>query len=225
MSGASDARLSNAVIEWLAPGPKSTIRMAPLCYPGAMSRRPVVLHLVGPPAAGKRTVGMAVVEEAARRGRHAVLVDNHLTARPILTVVDTDGVRTLPTEVWSHVSDVRRVVLGAIEELSPPDWSFVFTNYLLEGEPASELGVARLRALADARRSTYLPVELRCALDELLRRVPNADRREHQKWIDPDAVRADRERRRVLVPEGALTIDTTTRSPADSAALILDALD
>lgn len=190
-----------------------------------MSRWPALIHLVGPPAAGKRTVGVAVVEEAARRGHHAVLVDNHLTARPIFTVVGTDGVRTLPKEVWPHVHDVRRAVLAAIEELSPPDWSFVFTNYLLEGEPTSIECVARMSALAEARTSAYLPVLLACDLDELLRRVPNADRHVHQKWIDPDGVRADLERRRPLVPAGSITVDTTNRPPAESAAIILDALD
>lgn len=154
-----------------------------------------------------------------------VLVDNHLIARPIFTVIGTDGVATLPREVWTHVGAVRRAVLAAIEELSPEGWSFAFTNYLLEDEPASERGVQGLRDLASARGGTYLPVALTCDIEVLIGRVPNEDRREHQKWIDADAVRADLERRRVMVPDGALLLDTTSRSPAESAALILDALD
>jgi hypothetical protein len=190
-----------------------------------MSRWPALIHLTGPPAAGKRTVAVALVEEAARRGHHTVLVDNHLIARPIFTVIGSDGVATLPREVWTHVSGVRHAVLAAIEELSPAGWSFAFTNYLLEDEPASERGVQGLRDLAAARASTYLPVALTCDMEELLSRVPNEDRREHQKWIDPAGVRADLEQRRVLVPEGSLTIDTTSRPPTESAGLILDALD
>jgi chloramphenicol 3-O-phosphotransferase len=190
-----------------------------------VSRWPALIHLTGAPAAGKRTVAEALVEEANRRGHRSVLVDNHLVSRPILTVIDSDGVRTLPPEVWPHVHAVHREVLATIEALSPPDWSFVFTNYLLEGKGRGEAAVASIRALAASRGSAYLPVALRCDLDELLRRVPNADRREHLKWIDPDAVRDELEQWPVLVPEGALTIDTTSRPPHESAALILDALD
>lgn len=190
-----------------------------------MSRWPALFHLVGPPAAGKRTVAVALVEEAARRGHRVVLVDNHLVARPIFSLIDNDGTGVLPAAVWPHVHAVRREVLATIEELSPSDWSFVFTNYLLEGKGASEQAVQNLRALAGSRDSTYLPVSLECDLDELLRRVPNADRREHLKWINPDAVRADLETWPVLVPEGALRLDTTSRPPGESASLILDALD
>lgn len=111
---------------------------------------------------------MAIVDEAAQRGQHFVLVDNHLTARPILTVIGTDGVRTLPKEVWPHVHDVRRAVHAAIEELSPPEWSFVFTNYLLEGEPGS---MHRLQRLAGARDCAYMAVVLRCADAQRLERV------------------------------------------------------
>jgi len=131
-----------------------------------MPRWPALIHLTGPPATGKRTVGLAIVDEAGRRGHHVVLVDNHLTARPILTVIGADGVRLLPDGVWPYVHEVRRAVHAAIEELSPPEW-----------------------------------------------------------WIDPEGERADLERRQVLVPEGSLAVDTTRRPPAESAALILDALD
>jgi len=189
-----------------------------------MSKWPALIHLVGPPAVGKRTVAVALVEEANRRGHHTVLVDNHLVARPIFTVIDNDGIGVLPPQVWPHVHAVRHAVLAAIEELSPPEWSFVFTNYLLDND-TSVATTGNLRALADRRGSTYLPVALDCETQELLRRVPNPDRREHQKWVDPAAVRADLERRAVLVPEGSLEIDTTSRPPVESAAAILDALD
>jgi AAA domain len=190
-----------------------------------MARWPALIHLVGPPAAGKRTVAVALVEEAARRGHEVVLVDNHLVSRPILTLVNNDGTQVLPPEVWPHVHAVHREVLATIEELSPRDWSFVFTNYLLKDKGRGTLAVESVRALATSRGSTYLPVALRCDLDELLRRVPNADRRDHLKWINPDAVRDELERWQVLEPDGALIIDTTSRPPAESATLILDALD
>ena len=46
-------------------------------YARFVSSWPAVIHLTGPPAVGKLTIAAAVVEEAARRGRHAILLDNH----------------------------------------------------------------------------------------------------------------------------------------------------
>lgn len=190
-----------------------------------MSRWPALIHLTGPPASGKRTVAAALVEEAERRGHRAVLVDNHLVSRPILAAIGSDGVGLLPAEVWPHVHAIHREVIATIEELAPPDISFVFTNYLLEGKGRGMQAVESLRGLAARRASTFLSVSLHCDIDELLGRVPNDDRRAHLKWIDPDAVRAQLESERLLVPDGALVVDTTSRLPVESAALILDALD
>jgi hypothetical protein len=186
---------------------------------------PAIVHLVGPPGAGKRTVAAALVDEAARRGRRMVLLDNHRTANLIIGLVDADGVRPLPTAVWDRVGEVREAVFRAIEELSPPDWSFVFTNVLIAGQAVDAALVERLRTLAARRSSAYVPVDVRCETDELLRRVPLPDRRALMKWIDPDGVRAFLERRAPLVPSGSLALDTTSRSPVDSARLVLDHLD
>jgi Mrp family chromosome partitioning ATPase len=81
----------------------------------------VIVHLVGFPGAGKYTVAQAIARQAERDGRRFVVIDNHLTSNVIFSVMDVDGVRPLPPEVWDRVGEVRAALCGAIEEFSPPD--------------------------------------------------------------------------------------------------------
>jgi hypothetical protein len=187
-----------------------------------MATRAPIVHLTGAPAAGKRTVALAVVEEMAARGRHAVLLDNHRTGNLILDVVGADGRTSLPAGVWERVGEVREAVFSAIEELAPPDWTFVLTNVLIAGQPLDEAAAARVVELAARRRSAYVPVALTCDLDVLVQRVPNPERAGLRKWIDPDGVRALVETRELIVPAGALHLDTTAVSPTEAAKQIVD---
>jgi hypothetical protein len=186
--------------------------------------RSAVVHLVGRPGAGKRTVALALVEAAAAAGRTFVLLDNHRTGNLILSLVGADGRSSLPSAVWDRVVEVRDVVFRTIEELSPRDWSFVLTNVLLTDDPRDHAAVARIRALADSRGSAYLPVHVHCDEEELLRRVPNPERAALHKWVDPDGVRASFARP-LLVPDGAVDLDTTALPPADSARWLLAQLE
>ena len=63
------------------------------------------------------------------------MVDNHHTSNVIFAGLNVDGVTPLPPEVWDRVREVREALLRTIEELSPPDWSFVFTNVLTDDKP------------------------------------------------------------------------------------------
>ena len=100
-----------------------------------MSTQPAIVHLIGFPAAGKLTIARAIAGMAEGHGSHFVVVDNHHTSNVIFAVLDVDGVRELPSEVWDRVREVRHVVMRSIEELSPHDCSFIFTNVLTEGNP------------------------------------------------------------------------------------------
>lgn len=186
---------------------------------------PAIIHLVGPPGAGKLTVATALVEEAAQRNRQVVLLDNHRSTNVVFAVLDVDGVRPVPQKAWDRVGEVREAVFRAIEELSPPDWSFVLTNVVVADEAADMALVGRLRGLASTRSSAYVPVEVRCETRELLRRVQLPHRRANMKWTDPDGVRTFLERRTLLVPAGSLLLDTTSQLPVDSARRVLDHLD
>ncbi len=187
-----------------------------------------IVHLIGYPGVGKYTVAKELVRLADGPERRFVLVDNHLTSNVIFAVLPVDGseAEPLPDVVWDRVDDVRAALLRTIEELSPADWSFIFTNVALEGDPADLRSVDRVRALAAARGSRYLPVRLRCDADEHLRRVVQPDRTARNKWTDADAVRAYSSTADLISIDdpAPIDIDVTHRSPELTAALILDHL-
>jgi hypothetical protein len=188
-----------------------------------MAARAAIVHLIGYPAAGKYTVARHLAAAADREGQRIVVVDNHHTANVIFTVMDVDGVRPLPAGVWDRVGEVREAVYQAIEEFSPPEWSFVFTNVLSADVPSDELIVSRLQRLAAQRSNPYVPIVLHCDPDEILRRVGNEERRARQKWIDQDAVRAFIDDHALIGLEDCepLELDMNSLRPAQAATKIL----
>ncbi len=183
-----------------------------------------IVHLIGYPGVGKYTVGRELVRLADESGRRLVLVDNHLTANVVLSVLPEGGPDPLPQEVWDRVEDVRSVLRASILELSPPDWSFVFTNVALEGDEADRLSIGRVAELAEQRGSAYVPVRLHCDGEEHLRRVVDPGRAERNKWRDADAVRsfvASAPLIEVHHPS-VLDLDVTDRSPSDTARVVLE---
>ena len=137
-----------------------------------------IVYLIGYPAAGKFTIAKAISEHASYR---YVVVDNHHINNVVFEVIETDGVRALPPRVWSLIDGVRDAVFAAIEELSPPDWSYVFTNVLIAG--SDEPFLDRLADLADRRGDVFIPVRLHCdrrarkaACRPRTRRAPEVER-------------------------------------------------
>ena len=187
---------------------------------------PAVVHLIGYPAAGKLTVANALVAAAAERGQTFVRLDNHLTADPILAIADR-SIHPIPVAVWDRVDDVREVVYRAIVELSPPDWSFVITNVVRDGDEREARTVTRVRRLAEERASLHVPVRVRCDRDILLTRVTAPDRSLRHKWTDPEGVARyiDEVDMIDLSSYDPLEIDTTEQTPEQSAATILAHLD
>jgi len=182
----------------------------------------VIFHLLGFPGVGKYTVAREMSALAESVGTRIVVVDNHLTSNPVLAVIDADGVGELPDGVWDRVRAIREVVNQTIEDLSPPDWSFVFTNVIVATDPDGQEVMARLQRLADARSTNYVPVMLHCDISELRRRVTSPGRHERHKWVDPDAVEAFARRERLLGPQAALLdVDVTAMTATESAASIL----
>ena len=79
-----------------------------------------------------------------------MLLDNHLTGNVILSVIDPRASNPIPDVVWDRVEEVREVMYRAIVELSPPDWSFVFTNVLRDDDPMRPRPSTRVRAAGRA---------------------------------------------------------------------------
>jgi hypothetical protein len=182
---------------------------------------PAIIHLLGFPGTGKRTIGAALVGLVPRDDHRFVLVDNHLTSRSVLAALDHDGTQRLDPQVWTYVGALRVHVLEAITDMAPPGWSYVFTNYVVHDTPSES--IPRLRDLAETRSSTYVPVILHCAGDERRRRVVGPDRAQHNKWLDPDGVMADVATRVLVRPDSPhlLDLDVTALDPTPAAEAIL----
>ena len=181
-----------------------------------------IVHLIGHPGVGKYTVAKALVAASADRGSRVVLMDNHATGNLILSILEP--VDPIPSVVWDRVGEVREVVYRTIADMSPPEWSFVFTNVLVADDPGDRAVVMRLADLARESGRHYLPVRLTCELGAQLERVVAPERGPRHKWTDVTAVERF-VRGHDLVDVDGLDIDTTHQSPEQSAAVILAHLD
>jgi len=178
-----------------------------------------IIVLIGFAGTGKYTIGRELCERTG-----AKLVDNHLIANPIFTVVNADGMTPLPAGVWDKIKQIRRTVYEAIRELSPPEMSFVFTVEWRENNPADLIAFTDLERLAAARRSRFIPIRLICGVEELCRRVVDPARVVMLKEISPELARKKSAEDAVLnVSHPNLrTLDVTKRSASGSADAILD---
>jgi hypothetical protein len=118
--------------------------------PPPVSLERTMVLLAGFRGAGKLAVARALVEGSP----NTRLVDDGLYLDPIFKVVPNEQ------PAWVHVAAVRDVVLSAIRQLAPPEWGFVFTNVLLEGDANTQPWFEDVRVLAEARGSLFVPVRL-----------------------------------------------------------------
>lgn len=179
-----------------------------------MASHTSLVYLLGSPGVGKRTVAGAL---AVRTG--AIVLDNHRINLPIMSLFDWNGRDRLPPEVWGYVNTIRSAVLDALVDIAPREASYVLTNAL---EVGHEAWFERIEAVARARGSVFVPVLLECELEEQLRRVTYGDRVERLKLSDPEHAREFIAGTEFFRPTGpdALVVDTTHRSPDDTAELI-----
>ena len=114
-----------------------------------------VIYLIGVPAVGKYTIGKEIA-----RLTQARLVDNQLINLPVFSILGYDGLDSFPFpgRAWVHIETIREAVLSTIVECFAPGDSFVFTNVLEAGEPASEALFRRIEQVAVSRRASFFPV-------------------------------------------------------------------
>ena len=91
---------------------------------------PCIYSLTGYPGTGKYTIAKELVRQLVALGHEGRLVDNHTVSDPILRLVPIRDDTPVPVEVWDRVREVGRAVRTTIATISPPDWSFVFTNFV-----------------------------------------------------------------------------------------------
>jgi len=176
--------------------------------------------LLGYPGVGKYTIGQELARQTG-----AVLIDNQVINHPILALFDWDGTSQLPPGTEDRMAPIRDAVFGALEEIAPRSKSYVFTNNLAD-DPADIAIYDRLKHAAQVRGAVFLPVMLTCAPDVQLRRVASEDRARRFKIADPEGVRRLMAATALYVPDdpALLTLDTTTATPEQTAALIAEAI-
>lgn len=190
------------------------------------SEQSVIVHLIGYPGVGKYTVGQELVRLAGRGDGRFVLVDNHLTANVVFSVIDVDGSGTEPVaqDAWDRVDDVRSALRAAIRDLSPAGWSFVFTNVAVEGDEVDRRSIGHVRTLAEERGNEYVPVRLHCEIDEHLRRVVDPARAERGKWRNAQGVLRYVGSAPLIELDDPLLldVDVTALTPPDTAMQIME---
>jgi tRNA uridine 5-carbamoylmethylation protein Kti12 len=181
---------------------------------------PSVILLTGLPGTGKLTVANELVRLMAEGGETVKLVDNHYWNNVVFALLDPDGETPLGPEVWERVFEVGEAVWRTMEELSPPEWSFVITAAVGHGD---EWFLDRLATVAEHRNSTFTVVRLHCDLDELERRIAAPGRAEHHKMTSVPGIRElHAEGNRVFDRPNVIQVDTTNLAPAEAGARILD---
>lgn len=121
-------------------------------------------------------------------------------------------------------TEVRRVVLRAIDELADPSWSFIFTLYAKQSEELKADGVvAELHTLAAAKGAEFRVIRLVCDQEELARRIGSADRKARMKMTGVELLDQSIANEEVFEPTHApcLTIDVSKRAPEATVAVIL----
>lgn len=181
-----------------------------------------IIYLIGFPGAGKYTIAKEICARTDAR-----LVDNHLINNPVFSLLREDGHVPLPKGIWSKVEAIWNIVLETIEELCPPERSFVLTNALRESDPEDRAWFNRIADFAQKRGSVFLPVRLICDAEELRRRIVSPDREARMKEMSPE--NSDKRCREDAVLSAdhpnTLTLDVTGLSPAQAAEKIIAELE
>lgn len=181
----------------------------------------VIIYLIAFAGTGKLTIAKELSSRINAR-----IVDNHLINNPIFSLISLDGKTPLPELVWDKVAQVREAVFTTIEEASPKDFNFIFTNELLESSEADKSIYYRVAAIAKKRNSIFVPVRLVCDIEELAKRVNSPERISSFKMTDIFSTREKFAKEKLFMPDApyAFSIDITNLTPQESAEEIISVL-
>jgi hypothetical protein len=180
-----------------------------------------IIYLMGFAGVGKHTIAKELSLHINAR-----IVDNHLINNPIFHLIPLDGKTPIPKIVWQKIAQIRDIVFTRVEEISPPDFNFIFTNELLESNLQDTNIYHRIAAIAQKRKSFFVPIRLVCNLEELCQRVSSPERATQFKMTSIKATREKFERESLFMPEHPLTqtIDVTHLSAKEVAEKIISLL-
>ena len=178
----------------------------------------IIIYLIGFAGVGKLTIA----KELSLR-MNARIIDNHLINNPILNLIPLDGKTAISSLVWEKIAQIREIVFTAIEEISPKDFNFIFTNELLESSQQDKDVYQRVAAIAQKRRSLFVPIRLVCDLDELCKRVSSEKRAVQYKMTSIESTKEKYEKESLFSPDHPLTqtIDVTHLSAHETVEQIV----
>lgn len=177
-----------------------------------------IVWLIGFPGTGKYTIAQNIVKQAGFR-----LLDNHLINNPVFSVLQMDETKNLPSQVWDNTCRIWRVVFDSILELSPSEFSFVLTNHLSASDPGDVAWYEEVKAFAEKRGSSFVPVRLHISdIEEHRRRLTAEGRAERFKITNPHAPEKYAKGGLLDIPHpNAFTLDVTQLTPETAASAVL----
>lgn len=177
-----------------------------------------IVYLIGHYGVGKLTIARQLCALTDAR-----LFDNHLVNNVIFSLIRADGKTPLPDAVWDMIDVIRGEAFKAIEELTPPDTSFVLTNCLLENDPLDRPMYEQVAALATRRGNAFVPVLLRASDEAHAARIGSPDRHERLKHTDIASALEKRHSTELLRIDhpNRLDLDTTDLPPETAARKII----
>ena len=175
-----------------------------------------VYQLLGYPGTGKYTIAKEVVRRLRARGEGVSLMDNHATADLVWELVPQH--RWFDADVMERLMQVRMLLLDAAVELSPPDQSFIATNFVSKTTDVFAIP----KGFAERRGAQLVCVVLECDREEILRRVPSPGRAERKKLVNVEVAARILDGPN-LVPdwEHVLRLDITGLSVEEAATQLL----
>jgi phosphatidylserine/phosphatidylglycerophosphate/cardiolipin synthase-like enzyme len=181
-------------------------------------RKSALIYLVGFAGCGKLTIARVLAPYVG-----AKIVDNHWINNPIFGLIDNDRLTPFPAGVWHQVDKVCEAVLETIASLSAPDASFILTHAGYEDDPEDHKIYDAIVRTARRRYAVFVPVRLLCDQTELVQRVASPERAMRLKSMNAENAAREVRLRQVLKVDhpNAMTLDTSTIGPEESARLIL----
>jgi hypothetical protein len=178
-----------------------------------------IIYLIGHYGVGKLTIAKAICAATDAR-----LFDNHLANNVVFSLIRANSKAPLPERVWDLIGVIRDQALLAIEELTPPDASFVLTNCLLESDPGDRAAYEKVEGVAVRRRSVFVPVVLTASDAAHATRVPSAERGANFKATNVEKALHKRRTTELLHIEHSnrLDLDTTHLPPDEAARQIIE---
>jgi hypothetical protein len=165
-----------------------------------------VVYLYGPPAVGKLTVGR---ELAALTGFR--LFHNHLTVNLATAVFPRDS------PAWVRM--IRHVRQHVFAEATREGVDLIFTG-VYRGTAEQAEAIATMLEPVRAGGGTVAFVQLACDPDELVRRLQDESRRQHDKLTDPRVLLDRYDLGATLAVEPHLRLETTRTPPAETAVRV-----